>query len=134
MTGQILEISDLSTGYDENDILHEISLLVREKSFIGIIGPNGSGKSTFMQVLARSLPVREGDIMLLGDSLQSYSFRDFGMKVGYVPQESEIKFKYPVYDVVMMGRNPHIERFRSPSDADHRRSEKPDADRNPGAC
>ena len=72
-----------------------------------------------MQVLARSLPVREGDIMLLGDSLQSYSFRDFGMKVGYVPQESEIKFKYPVYDVVMMGRNPHIERFRSPSEEDH---------------
>ncbi|MCA1917751.1 ABC transporter ATP-binding protein [Methanospirillum hungatei] len=119
MTGQILEISDLSAGYDENDILQEISLLVREKSFVGVIGPNGSGKSTFMQVLARSLPVRDGDIILLGDPLQSYSYRDFGVKVGYVPQESDIKFKYPVYEVVMMGRNPHIERFRPPSDADH---------------
>ncbi|HPP77126.1 ABC transporter ATP-binding protein, partial [Methanospirillum sp.] len=97
MTGQILKISDLSTGYDEKDILQEISLLVEEKSFVGIIGPNGSGKSTFMQVLARSLPVRSGGILLLGDSLQTWSFRDFGMKVGYVPQESEIKFKYPVY-------------------------------------
>lgn len=119
MTGQILEISDLSAGYDEKDILQQISLFVREKSFVGIIGPNGSGKSTFMQVLARSLPIRNGEIVLLGESLQSHSFRDFGMKVGYVPQESEIKFKYPVYDVVMMGRNPHIERFRSPSEADH---------------
>lgn len=119
MTGRILEISDLSAGYDEKDILQEISLFIREKSFVGIIGPNGSGKSTFMQVLARSLPVRNGDVVLLGDSLQSYSFRDFGRTVGYVPQESDIKFKYPVYDVVMMGRNPHIERFRSPSDTDH---------------
>ncbi|HPP78123.1 ATP-binding cassette domain-containing protein, partial [Methanospirillum sp.] len=65
------------------------------------------------------LPIRNGGIVLLGDSLQTWSFRDFGTKVGYVPQESDIKFKYPVYDVVMMGRNPHIERFRSPSDADH---------------
>ena len=119
MKDTILEISDLSAGYEEKDILQEISLFIRGKSFVGIIGPNGSGKSTFMQVLARSLPVRNGDIVLMGDSLQSWSFRDFGKIVGYVPQESDIKFRYPVYDVVMMGRNPHIERFRSPSAADH---------------
>jgi iron complex transport system ATP-binding protein len=119
MTGHILTISDLSAGYDEKDILQEISFFVCEKSFVGIIGPNGSGKSTFMQVLARSLPIRNGEVVLLGESLMSYSFRDFGTKVGYVPQESDIKFRYRVYDVVMMGRNPHIERFRSPSAADH---------------
>ena len=56
MNDIILEISDLSAGYEERDILQEISLFIREKSFVGIIGPNGSGKSTFMQVLARSLP------------------------------------------------------------------------------
>lgn len=124
MNDIILEISDLSAGYEERDILQEISLFIREKSFVGIIGPNGSGKSTFMQVLARSLPVRNGDIVLMGDSLQSWSFRDFGKIVGYVPQESDIKFRYPVYNVVMMGRNPHIERFRSPSAADHEAVQK----------
>lgn len=72
-----------------------------------------------MQVLARSLPFREGEIVLLDGSLNSYSFRNFGKTVGYVPQESEITFKYPVYDVVMMGRNPHLSRFQSPSEKDH---------------
>lgn len=72
-----------------------------------------------MQVIARSLPFRSGEIALLGESLTSYSFRDFGKNVGYVPQECEIKFRYPVYEVVMMGRNPHIDRFHAPSTADH---------------
>ena len=55
MTGQILEISDLSAGYDEKDILQEISLIVREKSFVGIIGPNGCGKTTTAKAIANAL-------------------------------------------------------------------------------
>jgi iron complex transport system ATP-binding protein len=119
MNNTILDINSLCAGYEQGDILKEISLKIDEQSFIGIIGPNGSGKSTFMQVIARSLSFRNGEVVLLGNSLESYSFRDFGKHVGYVPQECEIKFRYPVYEVVMMGRNPHIDRFQSPSQEDH---------------
>ncbi|WP_181391199.1 ABC transporter ATP-binding protein [Methanospirillum stamsii] len=119
MNSEILTVNNLHAGYDEHDVLKAISLAIHERSFVGIIGPNGSGKSTFMQVIARSLPQRDGEILLLGESLTSYSFREFGQQVGYVPQECEIKFKYPVYEVVMMGRNPHIDRFCSPSAEDH---------------
>jgi len=119
MTENILEITDLCAGYDEKDILQKISLFIKQRSFVGIIGPNGSGKSTFLHVLARSLPVRTGNIALLGNPLQSLSFREFGKNVGYVPQDSDIHFPYLVYDLVMMGRNPHIDRFRSPSAQDH---------------
>lgn len=119
MNNTILDINSLCAGYEQEDILKEISLKIDEQSFVGIIGPNGSGKSTFMQVIARSLSFRNGEVVLLGNSLESYSFRDFGKHVGYVPQECEIKFRYPVYEVVMMGRNPHIDRFQSPSQEDH---------------
>lgn len=117
----MLEIADLCAGYRNHPVLDQVSMLVRQGSFIGIIGPNGSGKSTLMQVLARTLEPDSGSILLDGEDLTSYSFRDFGGKVGFVPQENGIPFAYPVYEIVMMGRNPHIPRFRQPSPEDHAR-------------
>ena len=119
MSDPILMITGLSAGYDEIDVLQTISLEIQKKNFIGIIGPNGSGKSTFMQVLARSLPYRSGEVLLIKSDLKSYSFRDFGKIIGYVPQENEITFQFSVYDIVMMGRNPHLNRFQAPSSKDH---------------
>ncbi|MFH0968745.1 MAG: ABC transporter ATP-binding protein [Methanobacteriota archaeon] len=119
MTETILEVTDLSAGYGDHEVLKKIGLLIREHQFIGIIGPNGSGKSTLMQVLARSLSPGAGVVLFRGDDLDTLSFRDFGRKVGFVPQESGIPFAYSVYDIVMMGRNPHIPRFRQPSVQDH---------------
>lgn len=119
MSDPILSVRNLSAGYDDTDVLQAISLEIQERNFIGIIGPNGSGKSTFMQVLARSLPYRSGEVLLIQSDLRTYSFRDFGKIIGYVPQESEISFQFSVYDVVMMGRNPHLNRFQAPSGKDH---------------
>jgi iron complex transport system ATP-binding protein len=119
MTGPLLEVHDIGAGYRNHPVLKQIELLVNEHQFIGIIGPNGSGKSTLMQVLARSLRPESGVILLRGESPDSIPYREFGKKVGLVAQESEIPFAYTVYDIVMMGRNPHIPRFRQPSEQDY---------------
>lgn len=119
MSEIILEVRNLHAGYGDHEVLKNIRLLIQEHQFIGIIGPNGSGKSTLMQVLARSLNPRSGMILFRGDNLETLSFREFGQSVGFVPQESTIPFAYSVYDIVMMGRNPHIPRFRQPSVRDH---------------
>lgn len=119
MTGVLLEVRDIVAGYRNHPVLKEIDILVHEHQFIGIIGPNGSGKSTLMQVLAQSLQPESGVILLSGIDPNTISYREFGKKVGLVAQESEIPFAYTVYDIVMMGRNPHIPRFREPSEDDH---------------
>jgi len=116
----LLEVKDLVAGYQNRDILNQIQLLVDDRMFIGILGPNGSGKSTFLQVLARSLKTRSGSVLLNGVSLDDLPFREFGRAVGYVPQESSIPFSYSVYDIVMMGRNSHITRFRAPGVEDEK--------------
>lgn len=118
MNVELLNISDLIAGYGDHNVLDRISLLIKERSFTGIIGPNGSGKSTFMQVLARSIGPLSGSVLVRGESLESIPFREFGKTMGFVPQESEIPFAYTVNDIVMMGRNPHIPRFRQPSGKD----------------
>lgn len=119
MTETIVEVYDIDAGYGDHEVLKKIRFLIQEHQFIGIIGPNGSGKSTLMQVLARSLSPRAGVVLFRGDELDTLSFRKFGQGVGFVPQESGIPFAYSVYDIVMMGRNPYIPRFRQPSSQDH---------------
>ncbi len=119
MTGLLLEAAGIDAGYRDHPVLKQIGLLVHEHQFIGIIGPNGSGKSTLMQVLARSLKPESGVILLRGSDPDTISYREFGKRVGLVAQESEIPFAYTVYDIVMMGRNPHIPRFRQPGEVDH---------------
>lgn len=119
MTETILDVRDLDAGYGNHEVLKKIKFLIHEHQFIGILGPNGSGKSTLLQVLARSLCPSSGVVLFRGDELDTLSFRKFGQGVGFVPQESGIPFAYSVYDIVMMGRNPHIPRFRQPSAQDH---------------
>lgn len=120
MSETLLTIKDLDAGYKDRNVLRQIQLCVDEQMFIGILGPNGSGKSTFLQVLARSLKPSSGSILLNGDTLDEIPFREFGKSVGYVPQENSIPFSYTVRDIVMMGRNPHIPRFRPPGDEDEK--------------
>jgi iron complex transport system ATP-binding protein len=119
VTETILKVHDLNAGYGDHEVLKKIQFLIQEQQFIGILGPNGSGKSTLMQVLARSLNKSAGVVVFRGDELDTLSFREFGQGVGFVSQESGIPFAYSVYDIVMMGRNPHIPRFRQPSAQDH---------------
>ena len=47
----IIEIKDLSAGYNGKTIIENISLTVFENDFLGIIGPNGGGKTTLLRTI-----------------------------------------------------------------------------------
>ena len=53
----------------------------------GLIGHNGSGKSTLLKMLGRHQPPSEGDILLDGQQLESWSSKAFARKVAYLPQQ-----------------------------------------------
>ncbi|BDW75299.1 hypothetical protein BFINE_10940 [Bacteroides finegoldii DSM 17565] len=47
----IIEIKNLSAGYDGRTVLHDVNLNVYERDFLGIIGPNGGGKTTLIKCI-----------------------------------------------------------------------------------
>ena len=47
----VLSIENLSGGYGEADILHEVSLEINTGEIVVVIGPNGAGKSTAMKAV-----------------------------------------------------------------------------------
>lgn len=67
----LLEIKDLQVSVNENKILKNLNLVVKEGEIHAIMGPNGSGKSTFSKVLAGhpAYSVLSGDIRLKGLSI-----------------------------------------------------------------
>ncbi|MGN0271851.1 MAG: ATP-binding cassette domain-containing protein, partial [Lachnospiraceae bacterium] len=48
---KLLEVENLKKGFEDVDVLHDISLSVDEGEVVAIIGPSGSGKSTMLRCI-----------------------------------------------------------------------------------
>ena len=44
-SGSLVNISQLSAGYNGETILEDINLTIEREDFIGLIGPNGGGEN-----------------------------------------------------------------------------------------
>jgi len=87
----ILSVRELHAGYGEGDILKGIDVTLPAGKVVTIIGPNGSGKSTLLKTLAGLLTVRQGDIVLKGQSLKDLSPpKRVRAGLSYVPQEYNV--------------------------------------------
>ncbi|HJP93400.1 MAG TPA: FHA domain-containing protein [Pyrinomonadaceae bacterium] len=68
-----------------NTILHNISLAIKPREFIGLMGPSGCGKSTLMDALNGLRPATTGHIYI--NDLDLYqNFNALRRSIGYVPQ------------------------------------------------
>jgi branched-chain amino acid transport system ATP-binding protein len=47
----LLNIDSISSGYGKKEIIHDISLQIKEKEIVTIIGSNGAGKSTLLKTI-----------------------------------------------------------------------------------
>jgi zinc transport system ATP-binding protein len=96
----LLEIRNLSAGYESVVILRGINLTVNPLDFIGVIGPNGGGKTTLLKTILGLLQPLSGEI-LFDESMNSGG----AYRIGYLPQINNIDRKFPisVFDVVRSG-------------------------------
>ena len=92
-----------------------MSLSLESGLFHGVLGPNGSGKTTLLDLLTGHLHPRQGCVLFERRSLNDFSRRDMARKTALVPQDFRVNFPFTVFQVVMMGRYPHLGRFSGPS-------------------
>lgn len=102
-----IQTDTIQVSFGSKTILHDISLAIQDKEFVGIIGPNGSGKSTFLKCLYRVLQPSSGKIYFDGSELSSLSHRDTALKMAVVAQHSTVNFDFSVLEMVLMGRSPY---------------------------
>ncbi len=69
----VLELRDVSAGYEDIEVLHGIDLSVDAASVVALLGANGAGKSTICSVAAGLVTPSSGRILLDGDDVTSAS-------------------------------------------------------------
>jgi len=107
----IIEVSNLSFGYTDVEILRNLSFKVKNGSFLAIAGPNGAGKTTLLNLLCGSLRPKTGKIMVDAAPIESYSDEALAEKVAVVRQEFVPVFGFSVIETVMMSRTLHYGRM-----------------------
>lgn len=90
----LIQLKDVSAGYDHKVVLTEANLAVYQDSFIALVGPNGGGKTTIIRLMLRQIAPISGSVEI-----------DKDINIGYLPQinDSDLEFPISVLDVVLSG-------------------------------
>ncbi|MGC8971820.1 MAG: ABC transporter ATP-binding protein [bacterium] len=108
----LIEAFGIECGYEGREVLKGVTISLLPGELVGLLGPNGAGKTTLIKTLSKVLKPIAGTIYIEGEDIRALSFKEVARRIGVVPQETNLEYKFTVYDVVMMGRNPYISRFK----------------------
>ena len=101
-----LSAENLAVGYDQREIIHDLSVRIPTGKISVIVGANACGKSTLLKTLARLLKPSKGTVLLDGRSIQSIPTREVALKLGLLPQSPTAPEGITVADLVGRGRYP----------------------------
>lgn len=103
-----LQLSDVCFRVGRANLVDGVSLDAHYGEVLALVGPNGAGKSTLLRLLAGEIMPSSGVISLGGRPLSSYGRRELARRRAVLPQQTVMQFAFSAFDVVMMGRNPHL--------------------------
>jgi len=87
----IFSAENISAGYGDVVIVHDVSVRVAEGEIVAIVGPNGSGKSTLLKSLLGFVRLFQGDVFYQGENITGIvPDRAVRSGIGYVPQINNI--------------------------------------------
>ena len=107
----VLSVRDLCFSWPGRDVLSNMSFKIKPKQIVSILGVNGAGKTTLLKCINRILKPTHGSINLQSNDVGEMSMIDIAKHVAYVPQSVSTSFPMNVYDVVLLGRRPHLQWF-----------------------
>lgn len=103
-----LEVRSLHFAYDHQVVLTDLDFQVTAGELCALLGNNGVGKSTLLKCLLGILKPQEGRVLLDGRDTASLDRLQVARRMAYVAQQVSSVERLTVFDVVLMGRRPHI--------------------------
>lgn len=83
-----VDFEEVSFGYDENEILHHVSLHANSGETIALVGPTGSGKTTIISLLSHFYKPNQGIIKIDAIDLQKITKESYRKQLAFVFQET----------------------------------------------
>ena len=94
---RILEVEQLTGGYAQRDVLHDITFSVKEAEIVGLIGLNGAGKSTTIKHIIGLLQERKGTIKINGKTMKEDT-TNYRKQIGFIPEQPILYEELTLYE------------------------------------
>lgn len=82
-----IEFKNVSFGYDNDEVLKNVSLNAKPGETVAIIGPTGSGKSTLVNLICRFYDCSEGEVLVDNVNVKEMDLRTLRSKVSVAMQD-----------------------------------------------
>jgi len=86
----------------KENVIHDISLEIPEKSFYALIGPSGGGKSTLARLVARFWDTTKGNIFIGGVNIKEIPLSQLADEVSFVTQDNFL-FNCSIMENIRLG-------------------------------
>lgn len=98
-----IELKNVYFGYNEENILNNISLKLKEGTMTALVGPSGCGKTTLMKVMARFYDPKKGTVLFGGKDEKNINVEKLMRKISFVFQDVYL-FKDTIKNNIAFGK------------------------------
>ena len=90
MSNRLIDLQHITKIYDDNTVLDDLNLYIRENEFLTLLGPSGCGKSTLLKLLMRFWDVNTGTIRFGEEDIRRVNTATLRAQESLVTQETEL--------------------------------------------
>ncbi|MBQ9302831.1 ABC transporter ATP-binding protein [Butyrivibrio sp.] len=101
--GYDVSFENVRFAYDEKEVLHGISLKLKQGTTTALVGESGSGKSTLAKLLVHYYDLNGGSISIGGQDITDMSLEALNDQVAFVSQE-QFLFNTSLYENILIGK------------------------------
>jgi iron complex transport system ATP-binding protein len=116
---KLLDVSGLRVSVPGRVLVEALDMTLASGEFIAVLGRNGSGKTLSLLTLAGLRQPDAGTVRLGGAAMGSMRRHEVARRLALLPQDTDDIFPATVLDTALVGRHPHIGRFRWESPQDY---------------
>ena len=97
-----IEFKNVNFAYEKKEVLKDINLKIKEKTFTTLVGKSGSGKTTITNLIARFWDVQNGEILMDDVNIKDISTENLLSNTSMVFQKIYL-FNDTIYNNISFG-------------------------------